>query len=167
MIASSRKDTEEMEDKVSPIKNGRIPELNSTLTANGATGLGTTFISTQSKDNLNSSFAFNPSISASALRHSSHKYSFPRSKRNLFQTDSVASLKPIANASRASCDALYDLPSTLNKEAALFGRLTEARDKKLSDQFKPGRDAPSPDLYNVTRLFDKVGSESNRNSITP
>ena len=129
-MPSKNCETEELGDKVSPIKSIReTPDLmNTTLNATGATGLGTTFHSSHrdSKDQLNSSslLCFNPSISASALRHSSHKYTFPKSKRNVFGSDSITSLKP----SRDSSDALYELPSTLSKEATLFGK--DAKDRK-------------------------------------
>ena len=127
-------------------------------------GPGTTYLSSrrQSQDDPTASgTCFNPSVSASAMRHSNHMYSFPKSNRNVFQTESKTSLRP----SRDSSDALYDLPSTLSKEAALFG--TESKENKLINQFKPGKDAPSPDTYCVSRLFDKVPTDSNRNSITP
>ena len=99
------------------------------------TGQGTTMISSQkeSKEQLvshNSSVnVFNPAVGANSLRHTSHKYSFPKSRRLLQPNESFASVRPSRNLS----ESLYDLNSTLSKEATVFGKAI--RDKVPQEMF--------------------------------
>ena len=123
-------------------------------TSMNQTGLGTTLVSSRkgSRELLNtnsSSFnVFHPAVGANSLRHSSHKYTFPKTKR-IAPFETFISVR----GSRDHSDSFYDLNTTLSKEATVFTKAT--RDKTPQEVFKRGKDAPSPDNYRVKRLFDK------------
>ena len=95
------------------------------------TGLGTTMISSKNgsrellNTNTSSMNVFHPAVGSASLRHTSHKYSFPKSRRLLNPNESFTSVRP----SRNSADTFYDLNSTISKEAITFTK--GPRDKTL------------------------------------
>lgn len=99
---------------------------------------------------------FSPFLSANTLRAVNLKYSFPKSKR----------ADPSSQDDHKIQDLFYDLPSTNTSRAANFHNKTEYRKPELFLRSLPGNSSPSPQRYNVKRLFEKASSTRPRPECT-
>jgi hypothetical protein len=88
---------------------------------------------------------FSPFLSANTLRSVNLKFSFPKSKR----------ADPSAQDDHKIQDLFYDLPSTNTSRPAIFHNKTVFRNPELFLRSMPGNSSPSPQRYNVKRLFEK------------